>query len=67
MRVKPDDEVILYAEPEGDKLNNVYIEDFARDNKLLYLVVLFIILLVMWEENRIKFKQAIHQLGTFDF
>lgn len=47
VKVKPGDEVVLYAEPEGDALNNVYIEDFARDNKLLYMVVFFILLLVL--------------------
>ncbi|WP_104373192.1 YibE/F family protein [Desulfocucumis palustris] len=47
VKVKPGDQVVLYAEPEGDKLNNVYIEDFARDHKMLYLVFLFIILLLL--------------------
>ncbi len=55
VRVKPGDEVVLYAEPEGDKLNNVYIEDFARDNKLLYLVALFILsLLILGGKQGVK-------------
>jgi uncharacterized membrane protein len=47
VRVKPGDMVILYAEPDGDELNNLYIDGFARDKKLLYLLFLFILLLAL--------------------
>ncbi len=40
-------EVILYIEPDGDAIENAYIADYARDKKLLYLVMLFIMLLAV--------------------
>ena len=41
------DEVILYIEPDGDNIGNAYIADYARDKKLLYLAIVFMLLLAI--------------------
>ncbi|MCG8402612.1 MAG: YibE/F family protein [Firmicutes bacterium] len=41
------DEVILYIEPDGDNIGNAYIADYARDKKLLYLAIVFMLLLAV--------------------
>lgn len=47
IKVTPGDEVILYIEPDGDAIGSAYIADYARDKKMLYLALFFILLLAV--------------------
>ncbi|SFG14529.1 Uncharacterized membrane protein [Desulfotomaculum arcticum] len=47
IEVRPGEEVIVYVEYDGNNIKNAYIEDYARDKKLFYLVGLFVLLLIL--------------------
>ena len=52
IKLRIGDEVIIYAEPDGSSLKNYYITDYARDKKVLYLILLFIFLLLLLGGNK---------------
>jgi len=47
IKLRPGDEVLLYAEIEAGKIKRAYISDFVREKKLLYFSLAFLFLLVL--------------------